>query len=86
MKCFCLDSDATKTEEILGINRNTINRIYNLLRVRIVGISLSEKPEWGEFALDESYFGAKRIRGKRGRGAAGKLLCLESVKERERSL
>ena len=26
----------------------------------------------GEFELDESYFGAKRIRGKRGRGAAGK--------------
>ncbi len=26
----------------------------------------------GEFELDESYFGAKRVRGKRGRGAAGK--------------
>ena len=24
------------------------------------------------FELDESYFGAKRVRGKRGRGAAGK--------------
>ena len=28
--------------------------------------------EEGEFELDESYFGAKRVRGKRGRGAAGK--------------
>lgn len=26
----------------------------------------------GEIEVDESYFGAKRIRGKRGRGAAGK--------------
>ena len=26
----------------------------------------------GVFELDESYFGAKRVRGKRGRGAAGK--------------
>ena len=26
----------------------------------------------GEFEVDESYFGAKRVRGKRGRGAAGK--------------
>ena len=26
----------------------------------------------GTFELDESYFGAKRVRGKRGRGAAGK--------------
>ena len=28
--------------------------------------------EFGEFELDESYFGARRVRGKRGRGAAGK--------------
>ena len=28
--------------------------------------------ELGIFELDESYFGAKRVRGKRGRGAAGK--------------
>jgi transposase-like protein len=28
--------------------------------------------EFGEFEVDESYFGAKRIRGKRGRRAAGK--------------
>lgn len=26
----------------------------------------------GNFEVDESYFGAKRVRGKRGRGAAGK--------------
>ena len=31
-----------------------------------------QKRELGEFELDESYFGARRIRGKRGRGAAGK--------------
>jgi transposase len=30
------------------------------------------KQEFGEFEADESYFGTKRIRGKRGRGAAGK--------------
>jgi transposase len=28
--------------------------------------------ELGEFELDESYFGAKRVRGKHGCGAAGK--------------
>ena len=26
----------------------------------------------GEIEIDESYFGAKRVRGKRGRGAANK--------------
>jgi transposase-like protein len=29
-------------------------------------------PFIGEFVLDASYFRAKRVRGKRGRGAAGK--------------
>ena len=35
-------------------------------------LSSSTKKASGEFELDESYFGAKRVRGKRGRGAAGK--------------
>ncbi len=31
-----------------------------------------EEKSFGEFELDESCFGAKRVRGKKGRGAAGK--------------
>ena len=56
-----------------SINRNTINKIFNKVRQHLFAdnLNLSEK-ENGEFELDESYFGAKRIRGKRGRGAAGK--------------
>jgi len=34
--------------------------------------SLSQKPESGEFELDESYFRARRVRGKISRGAAEK--------------
>ena len=38
----------------------------------------------GEFELDESYFGARRVRGKRGRGAAGKTPVFGAIKkERE---
>ena len=33
---------------------------------------VNEHIESGEFECDESYFGAHRVRGKRGRGAAGK--------------
>lgn len=72
LKYFCADETASKTSKYTGINRNTINRIFNLLRVRLVELSISSTPELGEFEVDESYFGAKRIRGKRGRGAAGK--------------
>ena len=42
------------------------------MRIRIAEISLVMTPELGEFEVDESYSGAKRVRGKRGRGAAGK--------------
>ena len=33
---------------------------------------MGSSADTGVFELDESYFGAKRVRGKRGRGAAGK--------------
>ena len=71
--CFCEDIDATKTSNLLGLNRNTVNKYFNEFRHLIFHNSygLGEQIE-GEFELDESYFGAKRIRGKRGRGAAGK--------------
>ena len=71
--CFCEDIDATKTSRLLGINRNTINKYFNQFRYVIFldSLNLSELSA-GEFELDESYFGAKRVRGKRGRGAAGK--------------
>ena len=71
--CFCEDITATSAAKILGLNRNTVNLYYNHFRELIVQQSLKENAqEFGVFELDESYFGAKRIRGKRGRGAAGK--------------
>ena len=50
----------------MGVNRNTVNRyFYNT--IKIFKEKETEK-EIGTFELDESYFGAKRVRGKRGRG------------------
>lgn len=72
LKYFCADETASKTAKYTGINRNTINRIFSLLRQRMAELSIANTPELGEFEVDESYFGAKRVRGKRGRGAAGK--------------
>ena len=74
LKCFCSDIDATKTAEILGLNRKTINHYFRIFREVIF-----EKQQqdlslfFGEIELDEAYFGAKRLRGvnmpqKRGRG------------------
>jgi transposase len=72
IKAFSNDLNALETASWTGVNRNTINRLFGLLRVRIAKISIDESATLGIFEVDESYFGAKRVRGKRGRGAAGK--------------
>ena len=70
---FSEDITATSAAKILRLNRKTINSYYNEFRKKILEYSLREQEkEIGEFELDESYFGARRVRGKRGRGAAGK--------------
>ena len=74
IRLFSLDIEAKKTAELTGVSRPTINRFYNTFRERIVDICEAESPFVnGEIELDESYFGARRVRGKRGRGAAGKI-------------
>ena len=71
--CFCEDITSKATAKIVKVNRNTINSYYRFIREKILLETLKDsKKEFGEFELDESYFGAKRVRGKRGRGAAGK--------------
>ena len=78
MKYFCFDETANKTSIYTKISRNTINKIYDKIRQKIFLAHIrQEEKSFGEFELDESYFGAKRIRGKRirgkrGRGAVGK--------------
>jgi len=72
--CFSSDIDATKTSEILRLNRKTVNRYFRIFREVIYQKQVSDKRIFfGEVELDEAYFGAKRLRGipmpqKRGRG------------------
>ena len=61
------------------------DRIIQLLRERIT--ELAEKESYfqtGEIEIDESYFGARRVRGKRGRGAAGKMKVFGMKKRGDR--
>ena len=74
MKHFSLDLTATQTTELTSLNRNTVNRLYSEMRRRISEYSYQNFPITGEFEADESYFGPKRIRGKRGRGAGSKTI------------
>ena len=73
IRLFSLDIEAKKTAELTGISRQTANKFYNAFRERIAELCEAESPfENGEVELDESYFGARRVRGIRGRGARGK--------------
>ena len=70
---FCVDIPACKTASLLGYNRHTVERYYTLFREGILEYQhQSVKKFSGRIEIDESYFGARRVRGKRGRGAAGK--------------
>ena len=85
LKLFCEDLTAAQVSELIGIERKTVNRIFQLLRERI--LALAEKESYfstGEIEVDESYFGAKRIRGKRGRGAGGKMKIFGMKKRGEK--
>ena len=83
--CFSEDITASACVKIVGVNRNTVNSYYNRIRELIFEESLKGAGrEFGEFECDESYFGAKRGRGKRGRGAAGKTPVFGLLKRGEK--
>ena len=74
VKLFSLDLDASQIAEITHLNRNTVNRYLSEIRNRIAVYCNTTSPFSGEIELDESYFGARRVKGKRGRGAFGKTI------------
>ena len=64
-----------------NLNRSTVNNIYRKLRERIAELYEAASPFTnGEVKLDESYFGARRVRGIRCRGARGKTPVLGMLK------
>ncbi len=74
IKLFSVDLNATQISQLTNLSRNSINNILFALRVRIAKLCEQEKPFKGEIEVDESFFGAKRKKGKRGRGAYGKTI------------
>ena len=72
IRYFSLDLEAQTIAILTRLNRNTINRYFNLIRRRIAEFCERQSPFNGEVEVDESYFGGKRIKGKRGRGAGNK--------------
>lgn len=63
---------ARTAAELVRINRHSATLFYQKLREIILAELTEVFPEQGVFEVDESYFGGIR-KGKRGRGAAGKV-------------
>jgi transposase-like protein len=74
IRLFAEDLDAGQIASITSLNRNTINRYLAAIRRRIAEFCSVSCPVNGVIEVDESYFGARRAKGKRGRGATGKTI------------
>ena len=73
LRLFALDLTASDTAKLTVVSIRSVNSLYLKLRQRLADECGRQAPLYGIVELDESYFGAKRIRGKRGCGAAGKV-------------
>ena len=83
IKYFSVDLTATQIAVLSKTNRKTINKILKQVRKNIAEFCEKESLfKKGEVEMDESYFGARRIRGKRGRGSYGKTIVF-GLKQRE---
>ncbi|GEM_PF-2894366 len=68
---FAHDICVIKASALLGIRRQSVSRIYGLLRQRLLVLSIEEfRPFAGEVEIDESYFAPRRAQGRFGRGTA----------------
>ena len=72
LKYFAQDIEATKIANLTEISRISINKILKSIRILMAKECEKISKFLGEIEIDESYFGSKRVRGKRGRGASGK--------------
>ena len=72
LKYFAEDIEASKISNLTKISEVSLCRIFREIRVLMAKECEKISKFSGEIEIDESYFGAKRVRGKRGRGASGK--------------
>ena len=69
---FVGGTTARTAAQLAGVNKTTAAYYYHRLRELIYQAIAEAAPFAGEIEVDESYFGGHR-KGKRGRGAAGKV-------------
>ena len=80
---FALDLTASHAAQLTGLSRRSVTPIFLRIRGRIADECERASPfSQCEVEVDESYFGARRVRGKRGRGASGKTIVFGIFKRK----
>ena len=74
IRSFALDLPASKIAELSDVSRPMINHLLLKLRIRVAQVCDASSPSSGKVEVDESYFCARRARGRKGRGAGGKTI------------
>ena len=71
---FSLDCNVSTTAQLTQLSVRSVNAIFLKIRRRLAEQCEQQSPYSGEVELDESYFGPRRVQGKRGRGAGSKTI------------
>ncbi len=80
MEYFVAGTPARTAADLVGIHRNSAIRFFHKLRCSIATKQQNRAAQFcGKVEVDESYFGGVR-KGKRGRGAAGKIIVFGLLK------
>ena len=81
-RLWAADVPALGAAKIARVNKNPTHRLYGLLRQRVVALAAAAAAPFrqGTSEIDESYFGPRRVRGQRGRGAAKKIPVIGLLK------
>ncbi len=81
LEFFVLEVTARSAADIVGIQPNSAALFYRKIR-QVIAFNLAKEAQeifQGDIEIDESYFGGVR-KGKRGRGAAGKVVVFGMLK------
>lgn len=85
VRCFCVDCTALQTSKLVQVNRKTVDRYFLFLKKLVIQDGVIERKQSqikNGIEIDESYFGPRRQRGKRGRGASKKIIVFGLLKRK----
>lgn len=83
LSCFSDELTSVRTARQLGLNRNTVDRFFDIFRHIIADYQEEQKVKFrGRIEIDESYFGSRHFGDKRGRSTERKIPVVGLLKRK----